>query len=344
MTVCPFCSEGLPRRHQPAGSVELFGCGKCRNPFILEWEGPSLTSRALDGTQDIRVLAPEGSIGAALLDAVDKSIERLPVLPEISQRVLGLVSSPDAGMQDLADVLQEEQVLALAVMRQANSAIYGGIQEITDLAAACARLGMKAIANCVQVVATNNLFITGDKRIRVLMERLQRHSVAVAVCAGELAKLSAQPRSETVFLAGLIHDIGKVAIFDIIAGGYSGPLGQLRESPDLFRQVLDSFHPLIGLHVAQAWGLPPELAAVVYAHHEPTLCPDDNWTLTSHLVCLADVIANAEGHGLLTTQDEEVFLVNHPSARYLNLTDIKLAGLRVDLEDILNAYMGSAKG
>ncbi len=337
---CPFCSAELPGDRRPGEKPEPFACESCFNPFVAVWEANVVACRPLARAQDIRQLAPDGSIGGAVLEQLPNSIENLPVLPEISRRVLAMVSDPDVSMSDLAAVIREDPVIALKVMRLANSAVYGGLHEVRDLNAACARLGMRNIANAVQAVANGNLYITGDKRLREVMRRLWRHSLAVSHSASELGGLLALPRPEVLFLAGLIHDVGKVVLLEMVSGNYRGAIGKLRESPELFAEVLDRFHPLIGLHVSQRWGLPPEFNALVYCHHDPGQAPNDETLPMAHAVCLANDIAQAEGY-TVTGKAEEKFLTSHASARYLNLTDIKLAALRVDLSDTLQALMES---
>lgn len=337
MAQCPFCAEPLPETAKPAATVLLYACPQCANPCIVRWENATLAAQPLDRAQDIRSIAPEGSIGGEILAALPAAMERLPVLPEISQRVLALVGDPDASMNDLADVIREDQVIALAIMKLANSPIYGGLHPISDLGAACSRLGMKTIANTVQSVANGNLYITGHKQLRDLMLKLRRHAIATAHCAAELAALLAEPRSEMLFLAGLIHDVGSIVLLDIISGSYAGAIGKLRGSPELLQEVMTGFGPLVGLRVVQQWNLPPEFRVTTYCRLQPGLCPAENLINATHIIALAEIIAAVEGYGAHPSEDS--FLTAHPSARHLNLSDVKLAALRVDLADKLEPLL-----
>lgn len=267
-------------------------------------------------------------------------MEKLPVLPEISQRVLAMVSDPDVTMAALASVIKQDQAIALSIMKLANSAVYGGLEEIKELDSACARLGMKTIANTVQVVANNNLFVTGDKRLKGFMKKLWRHSIASAHCANEIAALTAEPRGEAMFLASLIHNIGKVVILDIITGAYAGDIAKLRVTPELLREVIDGFHSLVALNVATHWELPPEYGTVVYVQNDPSHCPVESCLPMAHVVSLSSAVATVEGFGMY--ESDATFLVSHASARYLNLGDMKLATLRVDLADKLEALFTAA--
>lgn len=340
MSNCPYCESTIPESAHPGKAPELYGCQTCFNPIVLQWQHGAIAARQLAQTPDIRQISPEGSIGRAILEVLKNGIENLPVLPEISQRVLGMIHDPEVSMQDMAKVIQQDPAIALAIMKLANSAVYGGLQEIHDIHGACARLGMNSIANTVQLVASNNLFITGDKRLKAFMQKLWRHSVATAHCSAVIGQMGAMPKTESLFLAGLIHSVGKVVLLDIITGNYSGAIGKLRVTPELLREVIDAFHPLIGLHVAQHWNLPPEFGGVIYCQNDPSIAPNEEWVSMAHVVNLAATIASVEGYGMY--QPENTFLTSHVSARYLNLNDIKLASLRVDLADKLEALFNAA--
>lgn len=337
MSQCPYCDTPLPGSVTPLSGALIYGCNSCLNAFSVTWMGGRPTCARLESCQDIRYIAQPGSIGEALLKALPKTVERLPVLPEVSQRVLALTGDPNASMMDLARVIRDEQVIALSVMRLANSAMYGGLSEIKDLTTACARLGMQNIANVTQTVANANLFITGSKALRENMHRLQRHAVATAHCTAAIAKMISEPRGEIAFLAGLIHDIGKVALLDMIANDYGGQLSTLREKPELLGEVIDNFHAICGLHLVQAWTLPPEFGTLVFCADTPGLCPNDHLRMMVHALCLANAVVTLEGYGVF--DEEPQYLTNNTSARFLNLTDIRLAALRADLVEKLDTFL-----
>jgi len=339
MSACPFCEHPVPKDIVVGDKVQIYACIECFNPVAIVWDKGRAETSALAKLPDVRQSAPPDSIGEAILKALPKAIDALPVIPEIAQRVLKLVSDPDVSMKDLSAVIQEDQTVALSIMKLANSPIYGGLEEIKDLNSACARLGMRNIANTVQAVANNNLFVTGDQRLQAIMRKLWKHSIATAHCANEIAQVTSAPFPEMLFLAGLLHNMGKVVLIDIVSGHYTGAIGELRATPQVFKQVIDSFHPVLGLHVAQAWRLPPEYLATTFFQNRPTECPRDEWLPLVHAVALASLIATIEGYGL--NKAEDTYLTTNPSTRYLNLSDIKLAALRVDLTDKLDALLES---
>jgi len=336
MPECPICKAELTESFSGGDTTGLSVCATCFNPLLTEWRDGVELAQLVPGAQDMRRVAPPGSIAAAFLTQVVEGVQELPILPEVSQRILKLLNDPEFEMSQLTEMIREDPVIALAIMKQANSAAFGGLHEITDLSAACSRLGMRTIANTVQLVANRSLFITGNTGLKNSMSRLWRHSIASAHCANEIARISLAPDPEAIFLAGLVHDIGKVLLLEMIASPRDKMIQDLQRNPDLMREIIASLHAHIGLLICQTWEMPPLFRAAVYFHHKPALCPVKDWLGAVHTVCLANTLATLEGYGMYDAT-EEVYLASHPSSLYLSLSDIKLATLRVDLADTLEA-------
>jgi HD-like signal output (HDOD) protein len=333
MVKCPFCETAAPAGRTGDPYAILAACTHCMNAYVLRYDGAAFETSPCKGQQDIRQVAKEGSIGAALLQAFPEAVESLPILPEVARRVMGMVGDPEIVIDDLAEVINQDQVIALKILQLANSALFGGLSQIKDVGAACARLGMRNVSNAVQAVANGRLYKTTVPKYFAMMHALWRHAVATAHCASELAVILAEPRSEVLFLGGLTHDIGKVLLLDTIASAEGPVIERLRQSPDLVSEAMQSYHGLMGLHVAQHWDLPPEFGITAFCHGQPDTVPHESWLTTVHIVALATALATASGYGI--SEEGDVSLLSHPSSKFLALNDIKLATLRVDLEDRL---------
>ena len=330
--VCPFCNADPAPDVPVSGSYVLLGCVRCYNPLIACLEVEGHKARALPGANDVRAMAPKGSIGGTIFAELPDVLDRLPVLPAISIKVLALVDDAQSSMPGLAKLIREDSVIAAQILKIANSAFYGGLSEITELDVACARLGMRTISNAVNTVATANLFESKDPGITRLLERLRTHSIVTAFAANELANLLSEPKPESLYFAGLFHDVGKIALLDIIAKSTADTVDQLRQSPGLVHEVLHNYHQLVGLHTIGRWNLPHDFGVTTYFHNNPEAVHVDAWRRRTHIVALANVIAHVSGFGL-EEESAELSLLGHPSAAFLNMTDIKLANLRVDLEE-----------
>ncbi|NIA14638.1 MAG: HDOD domain-containing protein [Nitrospiraceae bacterium] len=331
MSQCPYCATDLPDAFLPAEDVVLYACPGCFNACVLRREGGEIHTAVLEGAPDVRALATPGSIGGELLAIVAKSVDDLPVLPEVSHHIISMLHDPDASMEDLAELISHDPVVAAKILRVANSAMYGGLHEIVDLKSACARLGTRTVANVVQALSSGAFYTDEGAIFPDLMRRLWRHAVATAHCANEIAMQVAEPRPDTLFVGGLIHCIGQVVLLDAISRSENAMIIALKESQEVVGEILASYSPLVGLHVVQQWNLPPEFGVLVMCHHDPKLAPAESWESKVHILCLAESMATVSGYGI--TEENDITLLGHPSAQYFGLTDVKLASLRVDLEE-----------
>ncbi|MBX7254717.1 MAG: HDOD domain-containing protein [Candidatus Hydrogenedentes bacterium] len=331
MLICPYCNAEFVEEAKGGTAHRLVVCRTCLNPLVAEGLLDE-TAAPIAGWEDIRNFAQPDSMTGAILAEMPRAIESLPVLPEFSQRILTLVRDINVSLSDLSAVVSEDQTLTIKLLRLANSVTFGGLQPVTDIKAACARLGLKTISNAVQAVANGKLYITGNALFRDRMRTLWRHALATAYCASELAHILALPRSESLFVAGLVHDVGKLVILEVVSNRYKGPLAGLRDNPKLLLEVESRLAPFIGLHVTAKWKLPPEFAFTTFFHKSPASTPSKDLLPMVHTVALAELIAEVSGFG---TREPAVSVSAHPSAHALGLNDIKLAALRVDIEEKL---------
>ena len=331
MSDCPFCSKPLSALPRLAGRPILSACHACMNPLMLRYDGASWVAAAPPGIQDIRLKAQPGSMGGELLKLLPKAIEQLPILPEIAHQILMLLHNTEARMQDLTDLINKDPVIALKILRLANSPVYGGLIEIKDLRGACTRLGMHVIANAVQAVANGHIYCTKNPRYAGVMEKLWQHAVATAQCASDIAVLMAEPCPDVLFVAGLVHDVGKVLLLDLVAKHPNSPaMKQLAESQDHFAEMMIEYHALLGLHIVQRWNLPPEFGVTTFCHGQIGAAPDNSWLPMINTVALASAIATRSGFGI---SEPAASLSSHPATKFLGLNNDKIDALRIDLED-----------
>lgn len=276
----------------------LRACRGCLNPFLMVSSADGPTAQRLEQTLDIREDVAPGSVLARVLASFGKELDSLPVLPEIPQRILAMVHDPLASMSELAQVAGKDAVISVKVLKMANSAFYMSAQEIRDLNVACARLGLRTIANVVHAVANANLYRTANPAFREMMQSLWQHSLAVAHCTEELGARVGGVDKSVLFEAGLVHDIGRVVLLDLITVKYKGNVGRLRQSPQLLRRVIDKYHALVGLHVAQHWNVGADICFSTFFHDIPDACPAGEVTRLVDLVAVANRMAHVIGYGV----------------------------------------------
>ncbi len=339
MVTCPYCKAELSPAAASADADSVFACSACLNPVGIRTKGAQTVAFALPGERDVRTLAAPGSVGGTILHRLRESATELPVLPEISRRVAAAIQSEKTSMSDLAAIVREDSAIAANVLRVANSAAYGGLHTVSELTAACSRLGQKTVANIVQSVASKAIFDSDDPAVGSMMEKLWRHSVAVAHFSAGVGAALSMPKTDTLYLQGLFHDIGKLAILSVCRGADTKSSGNGHMTDDVLMEVVEAYHRLAGLHILIHWNLPPEFLVTAYYHDDPDHTPGDA-RKAAHVVALANKLAYVSGLGFGSENNDES-LLDHPSTGFLQLSDIKLANIRVDLEEKLDALLGA---
>ncbi len=336
---CPFCHSELKISHKPR-KWSIIICPDCNNPLWSLTEGTKVTINPIPNYPDIRSLLQMGSIGEEIFSALPSFIDKIPVMPQVSYKVLNLLQNPEVSLNDIVEAIRDDQALAMTVLKVANSAYYAGLQEVKDLLTACSRLGLRTLANVVQMYASQNIFHSDKNELNTLLERLWKHSVATAHASNDLATAVAQPHPEELFLAGLLHDVGYIILMQILYQSKSSNLSQILSSEELTREVLFQFHTLVSLFIFEKWEIPDEFALLALSHHDPAIVPIDELKTEAHILCLANLLAIKEGYSFLSSGQEILFL-QHPSTHYLNLNDLKIASLRVDLCDKLQSVFSA---
>lgn len=236
----------------------------------------------------------------------------LPVLPTVAMRILEEMKSPQLNARKMAEFVSKDPVLASAVLRVANSALYGGCTEITDLPFAMVRVGLQQVKNLVLALVLRSRM--ADPQVYgTVGPQLMDHALAVAF-GSRLVADSANIDSEQSFLCGLLHDFGRLALVKTLRESAGIKRGNL---PPELMALADKYHPEAGAQLTQAWRLPEIVAAVARLHHTPEQ-PGEYQPMVA-VVAYADALAHRLGLG--GPEDPQVNLVSHPSVAILGLTE-----------------------
>ena len=334
--VCPTCQRPLPPETSTARPSRLVGCSYCLNIALVEYGEIGRCATALDGVPPLGQLAPVGSVMEAVLKHLNAALAELPVLPEVPMRVLQMMHDPLTSMTDLAEVIDEDAAISLKVLRISNSALYAGTHQIKDLHVACARLGMRTVANVVHTISQHNVYRTDKPAFRSAMKLLWQHAIASAHSAEAIGAKVAPGKFPAAFIAGLVHDIGKVVLLDILSRRYKGRLGQLTESKELLAKVLHHFHSYAGTHVVQYWKLPPEFTFTTFYADRPENLQEHPYYELSQIVSLASALADSLDYGF-SPRVADVY--EHPSLGVLGIDASTLGELKERLAEELETTM-----
>lgn len=210
---------------------------------------------------------------------------KLPMLPAAATDALRLAQDPSASMRELEHVVQTDPAVAMRVLAVANSAAYGN-HNIRTLGQALARLGTNTIRDILyQAVAESHIF-QGRSVSRLAQERL--HSVATAHVARIVCNRLGID-GEYAFLCGLLHDIGRAALIDMLADMLADKSVELLEQEEA--QLVARMHAAVGAHLMLAWNLPRLVPEACRRHHMYRANGTIPYSQMGNVIAVADRIA-----------------------------------------------------
>ncbi len=203
-----------------------------------------------------------------------KNASQLISLPEVSLRVNELANDPDSTADDMASVISQDPALVIRMLKIANSAYYGLSTEIDTISRAVAVLGTNKIRDLVLSTSTSQAF-DGIPNDLITMQDFWHHSLYCGLLAQILCKKSSKANPESIFIAGLLHDIGQLLMFNQLPEKSHESILLLMEGSEELetyeaeRHVFGFDHMQIGAELIKTWKLAPVLQECVEFHHEP---------------------------------------------------------------------------
>lgn len=194
-----------------------------------------------------------------------------------------LIDDPRATARDFERIIVQDAALAAKVLRMANSAYYGGNGRVTTVSRAVTILGLNAVRTIVMSLTFHAMVHARQRKSRFNRQEYWKHSLATAIAAKILARLRRSKWDEEVFLAGLLHDIGKLIADQFLAEqtdvfvSHSSEMtsGSPQDLLELESRIFGATHAELGAFAAEKWNLPAAIRASIAYHHTPTQAPAD---------------------------------------------------------------------
>jgi len=260
-------------------------CDGFDEAFEMDALAPGLAGEEiLNSASEVLSSYLQVSCGSDLVDVV----ERLPVFPTVAHRALSLLADEEVSLARVESVVATDQVLAGSIVQSANSAAHGGTQSMNTLRHALARIG---VDNACKVVAAASLRPMFASR---LLHRLWNHSLETAATAERLAALSRKADPEQAFLAGLVHDVGRLALLRLPLAAterYVGLMDQGCPQVLVERVLFGRTHMSVGADALRKWNFSDEIVESVSSHHAPEHFPS---TLSAILYLAEELAGEAE--------------------------------------------------
>jgi HD-like signal output (HDOD) protein len=249
------------------------------------------------GTVLEAIPAPRGLKEEAL-----RSVCSLPPFSPILTRLLAVLEAEDVSFAELGDLIEKDTVLAANILHLANSAVEEGREPISSVRHAVSRLGAKKLRNAVLGMSSARVWNRVKMPPSWSMARFNMHSAAVAVLCDLLAQRLPLEYPEGAFIAGLLHDAGRLLIALALPQEYERVLDLYasggRPMTECEREILGFTHAELSCEAVKYWKLPEEIQIAVRDHHGSRAAGRGGIPL-SRAVDAANRYANSAGLSIL---------------------------------------------
>ncbi len=226
-------------------------------------------------------------------------------LPSVCVHINEMVDDPNSSLVNIGKVVAQDPALTLRILKIANSPFYGLSNEIETVGRAVAILGTTQLRDMVLATAATRIF-DGIPNNLITMKLFWRHSIACGIAARMLADQVMPGKGESLFVAGLLHDIGQLVMFNKLPEESKQILLYAFEEVgdgDVFSAEMHHLgftHCDVGAELVREWRLPPLYQECIEFHHSPEKATQFPQEVA--LIHIAQATANLEEAG---TVDEE---------------------------------------
>lgn len=271
-------------------------------------------------------------------------ISDLPTLPSVIHKTIQITNDPNASVSQISKIISQDLVLATRVLRLANSGFYALPGGANNIERAVTILGIDNVAKLVYTAAVFSHFELSSTEPFDIQE-FWRHSLSVAIAAETIAREVGLKDPSAIFLAGLVHDIGKLVHFQIAREEFLGVCNYAKiegltvlESEQRLGHV---GHDDLGYELVRQWHLPVLIREAVQMHHDTAAFTSQSSSLTypQHVgaVHLANLLVHsmksgASGHDVVRNPSVEVVkrILGNENALIHIMKSVKKALSKVD--------------
>ncbi len=219
---------------------------------------------------------------------VMRQLRSMPPLPDVASRVLAIVREPDYSLDELVAVVRTDPALTGRILKLCNSSLFGLQKEIQSVSDAVAYIGARNLVKLVLVTCTGSYFRGLPDNGYADPGQLWMHTLACATACQSLAERCGYGQPAAAFTAGILHDIGRIALVQaldphVLQQAATELMDPAADPLDVERRLFGIDHAAASAVVCEAWGLPNELRRAVRDHHDESLLEcDDELTALLH--------------------------------------------------------------
>lgn len=246
-----------------------------------------------------------------------RKLEGLPTLPPVVQKLCKMIEDERTSLNQIAELIEKDQVITTKVLRLANSAFYGFPRKVSTVNQAMMLLGMNVLKI---LVMTSSIFDIIHKQDVGLWE----HSIGVAACCKIIAERLELKDAQEIATAGLLHDLGRViekVAFKEEHAEIEKLIKQGKDPLEAERATLGLDHAEVGAFLMSQWNIPERLIEAVLAHHNLDLTK--KYKKEASIIHLSDFLLHARGYGETLYERVPRLMVESLKILKISLPEIK---------------------
>jgi putative nucleotidyltransferase with HDIG domain len=250
----------------------------------------------------VRIAVPTAPVKPTRKDGIE-IIRKLEPLPMVVTKLLQLLQRKDIGLKEISDSICSDPAFSAEVLRMANSAMIGAVSEVRSIWQALAMVGLDRVKGLALTVGMRGFM--GKNANFPVLRKAWRHTLATAILAEEIAdKIYIDPAE--AYTAGLLHDIGRIALIATNPQKYADLLDTIPGNPlrlvEVEQAAFGIDHREAGLELVRKWKLPPLFERVIARHKitDPELSVFD----CPALIGLSCGLAHVMGLGILPQPED----------------------------------------
>lgn len=264
--------------------------------------------------------------------------EKIIRLPKSAIRIYDLAGNEDSTLNEIASAIEIDPAFAAQILRLCNSAIYSRGIVVADVQSAVRRLGRSEIRQLAFMLAFGPAVSSLESELMTVTSYWE-HSVMTGVLARHIAR-HCELKSDAVFCAGLIHDIGLQVLFSLMSNEMIMVLERSLDFDEALviseQETMGYDHTIIGEELAKLWNLPAPIQAATRNHHNPAL--EQTYPRVTAVVAMANIISSAHYHSRDDEADEIIIeqstKILGPALDTLNFNRVKTAA-HAEAEEML---------
>jgi putative nucleotidyltransferase with HDIG domain len=237
-----------------------------------------------------------------------KYMSSIPVIPEVATKIMGIAEDKlNISFKELENIIKIDPGLTSKILKVANSALYARQADITSLQIAITLLGFKNIKSLVILVTASSFYLK-DRRTE-FYKTFWKHSIITAFLGKEMALQAAKREiAETVFIGGLLHNIGRALLFNLDKKKYEDVLKLEKEGSEFIEVFEESAfglnHRQVGAEIFKKWTFPEVYTDIVLEHDSLHITSPHKTTIL--YVTVASLITESAGYGVFNTKKEDL--------------------------------------